>query len=272
MHHHTHASTHPPTAATTTRSTIPTTTSTEEAASRDAATSYISSSHLRNHSTSHAAWISIDGAIYDVTEWLHRHPGGSLPVFTLAGRDATDAFQPPRRPSCSRGSRRTSATATPPSPSRPRTTRHCCPSSPRRAVRAQGPHHSGAPLHHLGAPGPLGGGRRPLRPRLRARTLRGPDGVGLHPPSRALTMAHSVEIQKALSVPEAMDVDHCEPNSNSKKTGFRSNGSNNDVSTCGILHSIGSNLTHMKVTSETNYTDSGSGQKTTKAKEPGNNA
>ncbi|KAL2326373.1 hypothetical protein Fmac_025431 [Flemingia macrophylla] len=129
-HHHTHASPHPPTTATAARSTNPTTTSTEEAASRDAAASYISSSHLRNHGTRHADWISIDGAVYDVTEWLHRHPGGSLPVFTLAGRNATDAFQPPRRPSCSRGSRRTSASATPPSPPRPRTTRHCCPSSP----------------------------------------------------------------------------------------------------------------------------------------------
>ncbi|KAL2344539.1 hypothetical protein Fmac_005824 [Flemingia macrophylla] len=75
-----HASPHPPTAATAAKSTNPTTTSTEEAASRDAAASYISSSHLRNDSMRHADWISIDGAIYDVTEWLHRHPGGSLPL------------------------------------------------------------------------------------------------------------------------------------------------------------------------------------------------
>ncbi|KAG4923091.1 hypothetical protein JHK87_048631 [Glycine soja] len=85
------------------------------------------------------------------------------------------------------------------------------------------------------------------------------------------------------------DVDHCEPNSKFKKTGFHLNGdglrqfvfsisnlqlfdigSNYDVSTCGVLHSIGSDLTRMKVTSETNYSDSGSGQKTIKAKEPGN--
>ena len=42
------------------------------------------------------------------------------------------------------------------------------------------------------------------------------------------------------------------------------------MSTCGVLHSIGSDLTRMKVTSETNYTDSGNGQNPTKAKEPGN--
>ncbi|XP_068474468.1 meiosis-specific protein ASY1 [Phaseolus vulgaris] len=85
-----------------------------------------------------------------------------------------------------------------------------------------------------------------------------------------LTERKFIEVQKALSATEAMDVDHCEPNSKSKLTGFRLNGNNHDVSTCGVLHSIGSDLTRMKVTSETNYTDSGNGQNPTKAKEPGN--
>ncbi|XP_014493807.1 meiosis-specific protein ASY1 [Vigna radiata var. radiata] len=85
-----------------------------------------------------------------------------------------------------------------------------------------------------------------------------------------LTERKFIEVQKALSATEAMDVDHCEPNSKSKLTDFRLNGNNHDVSTCGVLHSIGSDLTRMKVTSETNYTDSGNGQKATKAKEPGN--
>ncbi|KAH1160757.1 hypothetical protein GYH30_032166 [Glycine max] len=86
-----------------------------------------------------------------------------------------------------------------------------------------------------------------------------------------LTERKFIEVQKALSATtEAMDVDHCEPNSKSKKTGFRLNGSNYDVSTYGVLHSIGSDLTRMKVTSETNYNDSGNGQKASKAKEPGN--
>ncbi|XP_019449643.1 PREDICTED: uncharacterized protein LOC109352218 isoform X2 [Lupinus angustifolius] len=80
-----------------------------------------------------------------------------------------------------------------------------------------------------------------------------------------------IEVQKALNAMEAMDVDHCEPNSKPKQSDFRLNGSNYDVSTCGVLHSIGSDLTRMKVTSETNYTDSmKSGQKLFKAKHMGN--
>jgi fatty acid desaturase len=30
--------------------------------------------------------------VYDVTKWIENHPGGQLPLLSLAGRDATDAF------------------------------------------------------------------------------------------------------------------------------------------------------------------------------------
>ncbi|KAL2320320.1 hypothetical protein Fmac_029289 [Flemingia macrophylla] len=105
------------------------------------------------------AWISIDGAVYDVTEWLHRHPDDSLPFFTLARRDATDAFlafHPPL--------------GGPPVP------------AALEELPAPGwPHHGGAALRDPPAPGPLGGRRGPLGASLRARTLRCPDWVGLDP-------------------------------------------------------------------------------------------
>ncbi|XP_057451284.1 meiosis-specific protein ASY1 isoform X2 [Lotus japonicus] len=69
-----------------------------------------------------------------------------------------------------------------------------------------------------------------------------------------LTERKFIEVQKAITAVEAMDVDNCEPNK----------------STCGVLHSIGSDLTRMKVTSDTNYSDFRSGHKTPKAKELGN--
>ncbi|KAK7275541.1 hypothetical protein RIF29_16660 [Crotalaria pallida] len=84
-----------------------------------------------------------------------------------------------------------------------------------------------------------------------------------------LTERKFIEVQKAISATEAMDVD--QPNGKPKQAGFHKNGSNYDVSTCGVLHSIGSDLTRMKVTSETNYTGSmKSGQKVLNAKDPGN--
>ncbi|KAK5830075.1 acyl-lipid (9-3)-desaturase-like [Gossypium arboreum] len=53
---------------------------------------YISQTELENHQKPGDLWISIQGKIYDVTEWSREHPGGALPLLNLAGQDATDAF------------------------------------------------------------------------------------------------------------------------------------------------------------------------------------
>ncbi|KAK3434928.1 hypothetical protein EUGRSUZ_D02331 [Eucalyptus grandis] len=53
---------------------------------------YITAEELRKHSTPGDLWISIRGKVYDVTEWAERHPGGEIPLRTLAGQDVTDAF------------------------------------------------------------------------------------------------------------------------------------------------------------------------------------
>ncbi|OMP11383.1 hypothetical protein CCACVL1_00554 [Corchorus capsularis] len=53
---------------------------------------YISKAELETHKKPGDLWISIQGKIYDVTEWSKEHPGGSLPLLNLAGQDATDAF------------------------------------------------------------------------------------------------------------------------------------------------------------------------------------
>jgi len=53
---------------------------------------YISQEELRKHDHPGDLWISIQGKIYDVSDWLKDHPGGDLPLLSLAGRDATDAF------------------------------------------------------------------------------------------------------------------------------------------------------------------------------------
>ncbi|RAL46272.1 unnamed protein product [Cuscuta campestris] len=53
---------------------------------------YITSEELRKHSARGDLWISIQGKVYDVTEWIQRHPGGDVPILDLAGQDCTDAF------------------------------------------------------------------------------------------------------------------------------------------------------------------------------------
>ncbi|KAK2645853.1 hypothetical protein Ddye_021048 [Dipteronia dyeriana] len=53
---------------------------------------YISQEDLKTHNTSGDLWISIQNKVYDVSEWSKHHPGGDLPLLTLAGQDVTDAF------------------------------------------------------------------------------------------------------------------------------------------------------------------------------------
>lgn len=52
----------------------------------------ISTEELSTHNKPNDLWISIRGKVYDVTDWIHKHPGGDLPLLSLAGQDVTDAF------------------------------------------------------------------------------------------------------------------------------------------------------------------------------------
>nr|WDA53423.1 delta(8)-acyl-lipid-desaturase [Erycina pusilla] len=55
-------------------------------------TRYISSKELEKHKSPSDLWISIHGKVYNITNWIKIHPGGEIPLLSLAGQDATDAF------------------------------------------------------------------------------------------------------------------------------------------------------------------------------------
>jgi hypothetical protein len=44
------------------------------------------------HNTRQDCWIVLHGVVYDVSDFLGVHPGGSDVIFSLAGRDATATF------------------------------------------------------------------------------------------------------------------------------------------------------------------------------------
>lgn len=46
---------------------------------------YIMSEELRKHSLRGDLWISIQGEVYDASEWVKQYPGGEMPLLTLAG-------------------------------------------------------------------------------------------------------------------------------------------------------------------------------------------
>ncbi|KAF8107260.1 hypothetical protein N665_0124s0054 [Sinapis alba] len=48
---------------------------------------------VSHHTSSKHCLIVISGKVYDVTKFLHDHPGGDEVIVTAAGRDATDDFE-----------------------------------------------------------------------------------------------------------------------------------------------------------------------------------
>ncbi|KAL3814797.1 hypothetical protein ACJIZ3_016065 [Penstemon smallii] len=53
---------------------------------------FITCDELKKHTKPEDLWISIQGKVYNVTDWSKIHPGGDIPLLNLAGQDVTDAF------------------------------------------------------------------------------------------------------------------------------------------------------------------------------------
>ncbi|CAO2208391.1 unnamed protein product [Urochloa humidicola] len=53
---------------------------------------FVTSAEMAKHSAEGDLWVAVQGKVYDVTSWLPHHPGGDLPLLSLAGQDVTDAF------------------------------------------------------------------------------------------------------------------------------------------------------------------------------------
>ncbi|EIW80311.1 glyoxylate dehydrogenase [Coniophora puteana RWD-64-598 SS2] len=56
--------------------------------------SLISSQQVAEHSSAESCWIIVHGKVYDVTQFLPEHPGGSRIILKYAGQDATEAYDP----------------------------------------------------------------------------------------------------------------------------------------------------------------------------------
>lgn len=59
-----------------------------------AADKLISAEEVSKHNTGDSCWVVLYGHVYDVTDFLAEHPGGSKVILQLAGRDATEEYDP----------------------------------------------------------------------------------------------------------------------------------------------------------------------------------
>ena len=53
---------------------------------------------VAKHNTPESCWVILYGKVYDVTEFLPTHPGGKKIILKLAGKDATDEYDPVHPP------------------------------------------------------------------------------------------------------------------------------------------------------------------------------
>ncbi|KAF4123360.1 Conserved region in glutamate synthase [Geosmithia morbida] len=49
---------------------------------------------VAKHNTSDSCWVVLYGNVYDVTDFLPEHPGGERAILSLAGKDATEEYDP----------------------------------------------------------------------------------------------------------------------------------------------------------------------------------
>lgn len=81
-----------PTAAATSEAPAATETPAETASETAAASSTYTLDDVAAHATQADCWAAINGNVYDLTQWISAHPGGSDKIIALCGTDGTAAF------------------------------------------------------------------------------------------------------------------------------------------------------------------------------------
>ena len=68
-----------------------TATPTQSASPTQSAAGY-TMAEVAKRNTQTECWVAIDGGVYDLTDWIRQHPGGSGSIRALCGTDGTDQF------------------------------------------------------------------------------------------------------------------------------------------------------------------------------------
>ena len=52
----------------------------------------ITMAEVAQHNSSNDCWSAIDGKVYNLTQWIDRHPGGAIVIKSLCGKDGSGGF------------------------------------------------------------------------------------------------------------------------------------------------------------------------------------
>jgi hypothetical protein len=81
-----------PTASSTPTQAAPSTQTPTQAPSGQPVTSVLSLELVAQHAAPESCWSVVNGNVYDLTDWIARHPGGSGNIIRMCGIDATADF------------------------------------------------------------------------------------------------------------------------------------------------------------------------------------
>lgn len=56
-------------------------------------TSSYTQAQVAVHGDSTSCWSIVNNNVYDLTDWINKHPGGDQAILGMCGKDATDAFE-----------------------------------------------------------------------------------------------------------------------------------------------------------------------------------
>ena len=56
--------------------------------------SRLTGAEVAKHDNVDSCWVIIHGRVYDITDFLPEHPGGSKVILKYAGKDATETYEP----------------------------------------------------------------------------------------------------------------------------------------------------------------------------------
>lgn len=64
----------------------------------DSSSTALKTAAIATHSTRESCWVIVNGNVYDVTEYLDKHPGGAQILLQYGGKDATAMYEPIHAP------------------------------------------------------------------------------------------------------------------------------------------------------------------------------
>jgi cytochrome b involved in lipid metabolism len=82
----------PSATATATATATPKPSPTQESAPKETSGATYTMAEVSRNNTASKCWVVVDGSVYDLTQWITKHPGGASAITSLCGKDATASF------------------------------------------------------------------------------------------------------------------------------------------------------------------------------------